>query len=347
MAGRRKREALLGGALGDEPNPTEQARLARLLAESPESQAELERLRAFLAGLPADSPGPPFDLLPGVRARMAEPPVYARRDWRMAGAVGLCAAASLLVLAPMVLPERPETVRASVEEPAAAVQAPGGPQSLSMAGALLFEQRYAEAYDLLADAVARFPEEPFAAQAQQQLANLDFAEFQRYDKAYEGYQRLRTRYPGQFAADPENANRLDLLDEAKRYEFASLSEFEAARSRRTGRVQALEQVLARYASSHELAPLVAEEMADALIADGAVDAGDGPMRVRALELARNRCADPLAAARLDLEIGKAYLRDEGDAGAARRHGERVLSTGDPELVELARGFLSSFETPAE
>jgi hypothetical protein len=347
MAGKRGREALLGGALGGDPDPGEQARLANLLAQSPESRAELERLQAFLADLPADAPEPPFDLLPGVRARLAESPAHAWRDWRLAGAVGLCAAASLLVLAPMVLPERPEAATASVGEPAAPVRAPGGEQSLSMASVLLYEQRYAEAYDLLADAVTRFPEEPFAARAQQQLAELDFAEFQRYDKAYDGYQTLRSRYPGQFAADPENANRLDLLDEARRYEFASLNEFDAARTRRTGRLEALEQVLARYASSHELAPLVAEEMADALIAGGAVDAADGPMRVRALELARNRCGDPLAAARLDLEIGKAYLRDEGDARAARQHGERVLSTGDPELVELARGFLSSFDTPAE
>lgn len=346
MIRKRKREALLGGALAGASTPGERERLARMHERAPQAREELDRLQAFLSELPADAPTLPADLLPGVRARLNETGPATARDWRLAGAAGLCMAAALVVLAPMVLPDRREPGADSVAETTTAPP-PATAQRLSMANALLYEGRHAEAYDVLTEALARFPGQPFAPAAQQQLADLDFAEFQRYERAYEAYTRLRSEYPEQFASDPENAQRLDLLDEARRVRFASLNEFDAARTRRTGRLEALERVLARYASTHELAPRVAEEMADVLIADGAVDAQDGPLRVRALELARDRCTDPLALARLDLEIGKAYLRDAGDPRAARALGERVLAAGDPGLTELARGFLSSFEGAAE
>jgi tetratricopeptide (TPR) repeat protein len=344
MFGRRKFEALMAEALHGGLSDKDTGRLESHLARKPEARTEYETLREFIISIPKDPVEPPMDLLPGVRARLD---AYRPSRWRRAAPAGIgvaIAAASIAVaLIPYSSPEAPPVQTSSIMG------------HLAEADALAYQKKYATAAEVLRTAVAASPSDPMAVRAQvrlaemanrqQALADRRFETPGRYAAAYEAYRTLQRSFPKTFASNAQNVQRLDLLDEARHVRYASLERLDAARRKRTGVVEALEEVIAAYPSAPGssapslVASLAAEEMVNHLAQDA--DIADSPApKLKALETARAQCSHPLALAQIEVAIGRYHLEDRGDPTAARRWAEQALERPDPMAVALAQDFLA-------
>lgn len=321
----------------------EQRRLARTLDRSERARREFEALQRVVASVPRTRPEPGADLLPRVQARLrATRRVRRAPAHRLAVASAVCAAA---VVAFAGLLSVQEMLRADGDATLLATPADRSPAAnlLREAAARAEQADFGGAYMILQTIVDRYPSDPLAGTAQLELARLQFDQFANYAEAYRAYRDLRETYPDVFRSRPENADRLDVLAEARRVDYASLEELDAA-TRRSGGIEALERVIARYPATMT-ASLAAERMADRIAgADGS--AGGGPARLRALEEARDRCTDPVAAARLNIEIAYGYWRDLHDPARARDIGSEALGCANPEVVEMARAFLRELDPAA-
>jgi tetratricopeptide (TPR) repeat protein len=232
---------------------------------------------------------------------------------------------------------------------------------LAEADALAYQEQFGTAAEVLRTALAAAPGDPMAERAEARLAELAsrqqaeadrfFADLKQYPAAYAAYRTLQRSFPGAFADNPENAARLDLLDEARQVRYASLERLDAARRQRSGVVEALEKVIAAYpAATGSTAPslvasLAAEEMVDHLAGSAGIAGSDEP-RLKALETARSQCTSPLALAHLEVALGRYYLEERGDADAARQWGEQALTRSDPAAVAMAKDFLAGLPRAA-
>lgn len=341
---RSQRERLVGAALGGGLSARGWKRLERLWVRDPAARAEYEAMARFMDAVSRDKPEPPEDLLPGVRARLAERP-RASVPRFVPVAAGMAIAAASLVYA--FLPA------ASPPNEAAPVSTIMG--HLAEADALAYQEHYGTAAEVLRTALADAPEDPLADRAEARLSELAgrqqaeaerlFVERKQYPAAYAAYRTLQRSFPDAFAENPENAARLDLLDEARQVRYASLERLDAARRQRTGVVEALESVIAAYPTAAGstapslVASLATEEMVDHL-ADSSGIAGSSEPRLKALETARSRCSNPLALAHLEVALGRYHLDKRGDAAAARQWGEQALQHPNPTAVAMARDFLA-------
>lgn len=342
MFGKCKGEKLMAAALYGGLSEKEEARMAAYFARHPEARAEFDALHNLVQKIPAETFEPPIDLLPGVRARLHDAsPRRLRRALPVAAGMAIAAAALVAAL----LPQAPAGY-----EPAPASALLG---HLAEADALAYQEQFGTAAEVLRTALASWPSDPMADRAEARLAELAarqqdaaehyFEDLRRYPSAYEAYRTLQRSFPEAFAAQAQNAVRLDLLDEARQVRYASLERLDAARRGRTGVVEALEQVMAAYPSApgstapSRVAELAAEEIVRHLAES---DAAGGPEpRLRALEAARSRCTHPLALAHVEVALGRYYLERRGDAAEARRWGEQALERADPAGIALAQAFL--------
>ena len=289
---------------------------------------EYQSLQQLVLAIPTEQPEFAGDLLPAIREELRRRPGRSRFAlpwWHYALASMAVVALVVSVGIPMLAPGSPAT------EDVTAVASPVVSE-MAVASARIDEGNYVGAYEVLRDAVREYPDDALAGEAQVLLADLAYSQLYRYADAYDAYETLRTDYNDTFAASSDSAERLALLAEAQQVNFASLEALEAARRAGSNGFEQLESIVGRY-PTHMVAHLAAEEMGRIVAADAASE--DGVAAVLALEQARDRCKDPVAIARLNIEVAEAYLTELHDGAQACTLFKQVLESGDAVLAQLA------------
>ena len=301
--------------------------------------AALNRLAAVI---PVNTPTLEQDLWPAIRraVRRASERNHAplRLSWGTSLALGLCLVATGAVTYGVY--------RAyNNTDGATVVAGPGIPleNDLAAVSAMVKDHDYVSAYRRLEKAIQANPGSPLAADAQVQLADLAYSKLNWYPEAYEAYDRL-IREHSQVGVITECISRHELLDEARALDYAPLYALDAARRAGENSFGRLESVVARYPGTL-VASLAAEDMARQSFKQGAAPAGED--HIAAMERAKGRCTNPVAIARLKLEIGHIYMRELKDAAKARSFYAEVANFEDKTLATLAEGSLAALEKPAQ
>jgi hypothetical protein len=345
-------ERLMGAALAGEISPGERDELERALARRPELQAEFNAMERLLERVPRTRPELGTDLAPAIRSSLAAERPAPRFAFRPRYA--LAAAASLAALTALWY--------GVVSAPTAHAPAQGQPQQLAAgtpmqnalreAESLAAQNLHDRAYEVLAQAVQRQPDDPDAAAAQWQLADLAF-DLGWYPRAHDAYQRLfanyRTALHAAESARRERALlRRDLLEEGNRnHDFQALYAFDLARHDRGNPVASLERVASENQGSL-VAELAVDEMAQIVLAENGTDYGalTAPSQgvVAALKEARSRCGEPYVVALIDCKIGDLYRHVLRDPTSARNH--YLSAEKNQVLASRARKALAALESPA-
>jgi hypothetical protein len=309
------------------------------LASCPACRIEAESLARLTTRIPVSHPQLDRDLLPQLRRRLEEDKPYSPKlVWRVAFAA---AVATVLVVAGISVlytyKPIPNAGQSQVAE-ASPVE-----HSIERANALMSARDYVAAYRLLGETVATHPNDASAGQAQRLHADIAFAQLQWYPEAHEDYEGLAKNYPALFRTNPDNCiTRRDLLAEARVDDYAPLYALDAARRASGDKFAQLEKVVTRYQKALFVTALAAEEMARVVARE--LPAADGQnQHVAAMECARDRCTDPAATARLNLEIGHIYLRELNEPEKARNLYDEVANSANATLADLARESLAELE----
>lgn len=333
---RKKLTGLLAQALYEELDGDDQRALERGLSADPELRAEADGLSQLVDAIPREQPELDRDLLPAVRARLAdESPQPRHGGLRLAVASVACVAALGLfgygmwnMLTLDTDPGADGPVLASSVEPL-----------LVKAETAVERHDYTRAFEILGMAVAEYPRDPLAGDAQYRLASLAFQQG-RYPEAFEAYTKLRSEYHDVLEADParlrEVAEARNLLDEASRVNYASLHALDAARSGRGRDLAQFEQILVSYPAT-KVAELAVYDMAER-IGDG-LDPTDQIAWVAAMKTAMGQCTSPVAVAGIDFEIGNVYHYRLRDFELAGDHYRKAAES--PALAQRAHDALAT------
>ncbi len=332
---RRKMRGMMIVSLYEDLPVEEQRLLERHLNASAEVRAECESLRKLIEAIPRTRPDLPCDLMPAVRARLAPRP---RTGW--VPAWGMLAAALCMVLSGALIHHVVSRSHASLEatgQQVAEGRISPGLYALREASALIAQKDYGNAYRALQAAMDSNSGDEYAGQVQEELAQLTFERLKRYREAYEAYILLKKDYPRVFVANHKNADNLDLLDESRRVNFASLELLDAAMGRRGDSLVGLEEVVSLYPTT-QVAALAMDEMARRVL-EGQQRDERASTWIEAMEEARDRCRNPLAVAQFNIRVANAYWRERHDVHSARDLAHRALDSDSSAVVELARNFL--------
>ncbi len=335
---RKKLTGLLAQSLYEELDGDDRRALERGLDADPELRAEAEALSQFIDAIPREQPELERDLLPAVRARLAdESPQPRYGGLRVAVAAVACVAALGLFGYGMWNTLTLDT------DPGA-----DGPVLASSVAPLLVEaetaveqRNYTRAFEILDMAVAEYPRDASAGEAQYRLASLAF-EQGRYPEAFEAYTKLKSEYHGVLDADPareaEVAEARDLLEEANRVSYASLHALDVARRGRD--LAQFEEILVDYAAT-KVAELAVYDMAKR--ASDGLDPADSSACVEAMKTARDRCSSPVAVAGINFELGNVYRDRVRDFELAGEHYRKAAEV--PVLAQRANDALASLARP--
>ncbi|HOJ67446.1 MAG TPA: tetratricopeptide repeat protein [Candidatus Hydrogenedentes bacterium] len=332
-------------------SPRERERLAQAARRDPELRREIATLRGVRNHVHLETPALDVDLTAAVRARLAEAQLEAHTSrpigfprWRaMAyGAVLTTAAAVMLVVTiPGIRRATPATEPYRAPTPPArsiAMEPREFPVSSVLAQAchLVDQGDPARARQLLTDTVAQYPDDPGSGEALAMLADLEFSEFHRFDKAEEYYELLRVRYPEIFMKTRDAVDRYTLLAEAAPMYYEPL--YTLVNARKNGEsMNALERLMARYPDTR-----IAQEAMRTLTAFHADGPASSPADVAsALQRARARCAEPVAAAQFDLALGNLYRDRLKDPDRAARYFNEAATCGQEYVARPAREALAS------
>lgn len=298
--------------------------------------AALDHLAKFI---PVSAPTLDQNLWPAIRRaiRRAHDRNYGplRLSWGASLAVGLCIAAAGAVSYGIY-----RTYNADSATVIAGAAIPLE-NDLAAVAKMIDSHDYVTAYKRLEKAIQANPGSPLAVDAQVQLADLAYTKLNWYPEAFEAYDRL-VRDPSQACALAECISRHELLDEARALDYAPLYALDAARRASDNSFGRLEAVLARYPGTL-VASLAAEDMARQSLEQGSTPAGE--THVAAMERAKGRCTNPVAIARLKLELGHIYMRELNDAAKAKSFYAEVANFEDKTLATLAEGSLAALEKP--
>ncbi len=331
----RKIEGLIAASLYEPLSAGEAHQLEQHMAHCPACRAEMEEMRTFVGELPQTPIEFTGDLRPALQARCEEWRMR-RFPWRRS--LWLSGLATCLLLFSIVT----YTWRdGAVETAAPVVEVAASPmeQALILAKKNA-SQQYLQACQTLEDALATYPEDPRAGEAQQFLAELEFEHGQRYAESYAAYEKLRGSYWDTFRNNPENAHRLNLLSEARTDGFNALYQLAAAVNSTQDPFVELEKVVSRYPDS-----LVASEAIGAmerLVAQE--NAGGEMLRTAMLEQVRTRCSNPIAVAQLTLNLGDLYLQEQQDSVKARALYEEVMESGHMALAQAAQAAIARMDS---
>ena len=333
----RNLRGLIAASLYGEVEEHEREELEAHLSSCARCRAEYEALGRLKAALTSGAAELDRDLVPVLRARLAEEAGDRRQclGWRLQLAGGLCLAlVALLVYQIAVSTDagRPSDTAGAPTEPASALQ-----PALQQAVQLSARRDFAGAYATLKEALEAHPDDGLAGQAQARLADVAFAELHWYREAYEDYRTLAGRYPGVYTNSPECIERMDLLAEAREKDYDPLYRLDAARGSREEAFGKFEGVIALYPGTYTAA-LAAEEMARCVAREGAVTEG-AEACLAAMEQAKERCTHPIAITQLQLEIAHLH-RDLEHNGAARDLYQEVADSDTMVLANLARESLA-------
>lgn len=316
---------LIAASLYEPLEAGEQARLDRHIARCAGCR---ERLEGFgrIAGLPSGPVVFGGDLLPVLRQRIAEERVSVRSPWRWAAPLSACALVLLAVAGAGVW-------TASQPQGESQHVLSGMESMMAKAETLSADHDYQGAGRALQDALAAYPKDPRAGEAELRLADLQFAELQRYPDAYESYQAVRSHYPETWKASSAVVkDRFDLLSEARVKQFEPLYAFDAARNAAGDSLHELERVVARYPGSM-IASMAVLAMRENVAGP---ETNSGPMKAAALESVRDCLSDPIAVAQVNVALGDMYWRELHDSGRAREVYSKAAESGHAGLAMTAR-----------
>ncbi len=325
--------------------PEEEERAFKHLAEAyPELNDERDAYAALAERVRLPEAELPFDLLPRLNHRLNEESANARVS-RWAGVYVMAAAVALLaagVYFSAMLFESTGVMNDMSAQSVARTLPPQTPLSLAVVDAckLVSASDAGVAADRIRSLIAAHPDDAYVGEAQLILADVEYTYLQRYDLAYAAYDALRAAFPQVFASSPEIGFRYDLLAEAQRENFAPLYALDHAREHPENAFVIYERLICQYPGT-TLASAVMDEMRALVVAARATDGT--PTMTEALELVRQRCADPVAIAQLDLALGDIYARTLNDSELARAHYMRASTSDHVALVHQAREALTRME----
>lgn len=326
----RKVEGLVAASLYEPLNPRDAELVDRHLAACDACRHEFDSLRALVSAIPSEQPEFAGDLLPALREEIRRSPGRARVFgwWGFGAAMAAAALLAALVGYTVQAPEMPLAEYATVQ--------PASPmlEALALASEQIDQANFNGAYQVLNKALQTYPDDAMAGDAQMLMADLAYSELYRYEDAFNAYETLRTQHYETFTSAPEIKQRWELLAEAQGVQFASLEALEAARRAGRNGFEQLEHIIGRY-PTQMVASLAADEMGR-MMAEEIAENGGIPDDVLAMERARERCSDPVAIARLDLELAEVYMTERQDGAQACTLFQRVLESGDPALAQLAQ-----------
>ena len=212
-------------------------------------------------------------------------------------------------------------------------------QRVALAEQLAANRDFSGALKTLQAVLADAPQDPAAGRAQSALADLEFDHGQRYAEAYAAYIALKTNYPDTWKAASRNADRLDLLAEAKSDTFESLYALKAARNSGSDAFGQLERVAAK-PNMPLVAALAVDAMRDLI---GGPNSTTGEGKVAALQTVRDRCKDPVAAAQIQMALAEVHWKDLNDPARARDLYGEIANSGQPLVADAARAALAKVE----
>lgn len=333
-------EGLMAEACYQTLSPDDEAALTAWLGENPEARQEFEELKSFTQMLPRETSVFTGDLLPALKqeiaAQSSRPNVVAgpQRWFRWQMAAGLAAAAVLVVM--LLQLQLPDSKGGNTgNHPVQTASMTPAAEALKEVGSLLGAQDFKGAYRTIRDTLATNPKDKASAgELQFLLANLEFSQFQQYDRAQEAYETLKHEYWDTAWRDhPQSATRLDLLAEAAQEDYASLYAIRRAVERGDAGFADLEQVLAGHAGGDSLVAALAVDSMRQLA--GGLDTPDSAFEVAAYEAVRRRCTNPVAIAQLNHTLGEMYWTTIDDRAKAADLFEQVAESGHPQLAGAA------------
>ncbi|HIJ74075.1 MAG TPA: hypothetical protein HPP83_08230 [Candidatus Hydrogenedentes bacterium] len=346
----RHMRGLMAAAVYDDLPERDRDALDRHLDTCAACREQHERLRALVSQIPVTVPELNVSLLPGVRRRLAEQEIPRRALSRRL----VYASAVLIVVIGLSVYTvlRQSSSSTSVESTRRAwEQAAISPirPLLAEAERSVANHRDGDARSLLIKAVETYPQDPLAGEAQRRLADLAFAQ-QDYAFADKAYERLARDYNEHWIAVAEEpagsemVRRWNLLAEARPSNYESLYAFDNAReSVESERFQKLEDVVAEYAGTVWVAAMAVEEMQRVVETEAAAQ-NQTISPLKALEKARDTCANAAAVARLNYEIAHVYWNDRRDGETARQLWVQVAQNANVELAQLAEDSLRLLDT---
>lgn len=340
MIGCRRVRGLMAGALYEPLSPDDQIVLNNHFQRCPRCRAEADELRIFIAQIPAHPVEFQGDLRPVLLNRFAEEKAGARPGRRFIEFVPRLAFPIAAVLAVLV------AYGAFVPGegvPAGKVEVVASPMEQKLVEARTLAKRdFMAARTVLEDALRSFPEDPRAGEAQLALADLEFDHGQRYEEAYKALNTLRTRYPETWNANPECADRFDLLDEARAEDFEPLYAYAAAVNSSGDAFAQLEKVVARYPEK------LVGTLAMAAMVELVGDDSDGAelTKTAALDAVRNRCTDPIAIAAVSVSLGDSFWKEMKDPDSARICYTAAAQSSHPGVAQSAKEALASLDAMA-
>lgn len=324
MTNCRNMEELIAASLYEALEPDDNLALQRHLADCAACRAEYASLQVFvgqLAPVPVVFQG---DLLPAIREELRRTEGYSRLSGWMRGLVGV--GVVLLVVGGSVF----VVVGSGGENPGqiAKVQPVDGP--LAEARRLAAADDASGALKVLKVALEAAPN---AGELQLEVAELEYANFHRYEAAYDAYKAVREGDPEAWTQSPGIVKeRFDLLTEARAASFEPLYQIDAAMKQGESGMPALEEVMARYPGRG-----VAQAAMETMVA---MADGEGLDRV---EDARSRCTNPVAVAQLDVRLGEGYCTGNLDPAKGKALLHAVADSPYTIPAQMAKDVLARLE----
>jgi len=340
MKGCRQIRGMLAASLYEALPENEADMLERHLAVCTACRAEQAALRQLAEDIPAEPAVFQGDLLPALREqrRQATRP-RVRLAWLAPASVFAVAALALVVFLPGLHQPSGNTEITGQDTPSPLAR------TLDHAAALETDGDLTAARHAIETALASAPEDTHAGEAWLALARVQYG-LGHYEEALAAYETTRADHPEAWRTSTPGAKlRFDLLADTRDEGFAPLVTLERARRKGAGAFDELEHIVARRPESmvanEALATMCAAVRASAV--EGSTVEGSA---VALLEEVRERCSDPTALARVDLEMGHAYWRDLDDPVRAREHFTLAAEAGNEALAGLAHQALAALEKPA-
>ena len=332
-------EGLMAASLYEPLSEVEQRELDQAIGSNQDLSAQYESLKRLAGNIPNTGLAKTPDLLPLLRERLDE---RVRPHWgyRLAYACAVvvvmagASAASWMMYQHRVGSPAVQTAQGRGDVTLVS-------QSIDQAKVFLAKYDYASAYSVLRRAVSHQPGDAYAGEAQW-LAVKCAIELKQYPDAYDACHQLFGDYRDWLATDStrmtEAMELRELLDEARKVEFASLQELDVAKRNRANTFAALESVAEKYAQYHgaeqyALGDRIAKEMVAAIAEETGVKINTPQGTLAAYEDARKRCTSPVAVALLDMKMGDACRDALNDPTSAKFHYERAAE--NPVIAALA------------
>lgn len=331
----------LAAALYDDLKPAERYEFDAHLSHCAACAREFQSMKTLLNAIPAESPSLGIDLMPALRGKLRAPAPRRRLvpfwTWN-----SFAAAAAVLVITVFGVVAYRQWQPGAVEQTALSPLQ----QRMQAAERMVGERDYAGAFRFLQDAVNKAPNEPESGLALARCAEISFRNLNWYPESFELYERLAREYPGVYAGDPDCIARHNCLIETRDHEFAPLYALDAARRGGDEQFARLEKVVGQYPGTFVAAMAVEEMAKEAAVELASKDPGfvnDTDVHLAALVCAKDRCNNPIAAARLKLEVAHIYVRDLHNPVKAKDFYREVLESGDVELAGLAQECLAHLD----